>query len=377
MTAVLPLRAEFRLDTPTTLIVFKQDRNVLLQLQQISRKQLSPTHQFREFTKNVLENNPPLKIGNLSLDPPLVMAPMAGVSHSPLRQLVASFGRPGLFFSEMLSARRLPHENLTESLSLKRTEVEHPMAYQFFAPDTDLAAKGCKKLLEGDAEIIDFNLACPAPSIAGKAKSGAHLLSDLHTTEKILATMRSLILDRPFTVKIRLGKKPDLVFLSELTAMIEGCRVDGITLHPRLIDEKLKRRARWDFIGHIKTMTKLPVIGNGDVANCDDCRQMFQQTGCDAVMIGRAIAQKPWLFAEICGKPISISPEFLLETYCRAYDLITEFFPEEKALGRIKEFTWYYCKNLRFGHRFAARMQSLNSVMECRQMTKDNFKQAV
>lgn len=315
---------------------------------------------------------PPFKIGSVTIDPPLVLAPMAGVSHSPFRQLVASFGRPGLFFSEMLSARHLPNDVQKKSLWLRREAIEQPMAYQIVAPNPEEAVLGARELAGYGAEIIDLNLACPAPNIAGKRKAGGHLLSDLTQVEAILTAMRPAIAC-PLTVKIRLGVAPDLGFLQDLVGVLEGTGVDGVTLHPRLTTEKLKGRARWEYIGHLKSMTKLPVIGNGDVTSREDCLAMFSHTGCDGVMIGRAAVRKPWLFAEVLGEEREICADFLWATYREAWRLISELYPEHQALGRIKEFTWYFSQNLRFGHRLAARMQSLPTLAACRDLLELEF----
>lgn len=296
---------------------------------------------------------------------------MAGVSHSPLRQLVAGFKPPGLFYSEMLSAKHLPDDVKKNSLWLQRTAIERPMAYQIVAPNPAEAVLGATHLQDYDAEIIDLNLACPAPSIA-RRKSGGYLLSDLELTASILTAVRRKI-TKPFTVKIRLGVKPDLNFLKDLAAVLEQCQVDAVTLHPRLTTEKLKRRARWEYIAHLKNMTSMPVIGNGDVQSREDCQKMLSQTGCDGVMIGRAAVQKPWIFSEICGTAPEITPEFLFEVYKKACRLISDFFPPRQALGRTKEFTWYFSRNLRFGNRQAARMQSLPNLEACRQFMEENF----
>ncbi len=319
-----------------------------------------------------MQNLTPFFIGPISIDPPLVLAPMAGVTHSPLRQLIASFGRPGLFFSEMLSAKHLPDDIKKKSLWLQRTEVERPMAYQIVAPTPEEAALGARHLSEYGAEIIDLNLACPAPNIAGKRRAGGFLLSDLVLVEEILSALR-LVISCPLTVKIRLGVRPDLVFLRDLAHVLEGTGVDAVTLHPRLTTEKLKRPAKWEYIGHLKGMTRLPVIGNGDVLTREDCLTMFSQTGCDGVMIGRAAVQKPWLFAEIMGHEQGITAEFLYATYQEAVRLITDFFPATHALGRLKEFTWYFSKNLLFGHRLAARMQNLPTLTACLDFVEREF----
>lgn len=315
----------------------------------------------------------PFNIGTVTIDPPLVLAPMAGVTHSPLRQLVASFGRPGLFFSEMLSAKHIPDDIKKKSFWLAREACEQPMAYQIVAPSPEEAALGASHLCQIGAEIIDLNLACPAPNISGRRRAGGFLLSDLPLVTKILSSLRPVV-SCPLTVKIRLGVAPDLIFLRDLVEILEGVGVDAVTLHPRLTTEKLKRRARWEYIGHLKTMTRLPVIGNGDVVTKEDCLTMFSQTGCDGVMIGRAAAQKPWIFGEIAGgDDQEITAEFLFATYQEAWRLITYFFPANQTLGRIKEFTWYFCKNLRFGHRLAARMQNQPNLSACWQLIEEEF----
>jgi nifR3 family TIM-barrel protein len=306
------------------------------------------------------------RIGAVVIDPPLLLAPMAGVSHSPFRQLVASFARPGLFFSEMLSARHLPDDTRANSLWLRRTAGEQPMAYQIVAPNPAEAVIGARALAAYGAEIIDLNLACPAPNIAGRRRGGGHLLADLALIAEILTALRPAVAC-PLTVKIRLGVRPDLGFLRDLAGVLEGCGVAAVTIHPRLTTEKLKGRARWEYIGHLKTMTSLPVIGNGDVTNREECLAMFRETGCDGVMIGRAAVRKPWLFAEILGAEQPLSAAFLWATYQEAWRLITAFFPEHQALGRLKEFTWYFSQNLLFGHRLAARMQSLRTLTACRE----------
>ncbi|HFQ80649.1 MAG TPA: tRNA-dihydrouridine synthase family protein, partial [Desulfobacterales bacterium] len=244
-----------------------------------------------------------------------------------------------------------------------------PMAWQIVAPTPEEAALGAAHLTQ--AEIIDLNLACPAPNIA-RRRAGGHLLSDLKLTDAIIKAVRQAA-PQAMTVKIRLGRKPDLVFLKELAAVIEGNGVDAVTLHPRLTTEKLKRRARWEYIGHLKEMVKIPVIGNGDVNSREDCLKMTAQTGCDGVMIGRAAVRRPWIFAEICGIEQIISPEFLLRTYEELFNEIINFFPPRMAIGRIKEFTWHFSTNLKFGHRLAARMQSLKDLDACLDFIRGNF----
>ena len=330
----------------------------------------------RNFEKKISQSPAlPFCIGGVEISPPLVLAPMAGITHSPFRRLVAGFGGVGLFFSEMLSARHLVHDVRHHSRWLQHSPTEHPLAWQIVAATPEEAVDGAGHLLTRAPEIIDLNLACPAPNISGKRKAGGHLLNDLAAITAMLEALRAAV-PVPLTVKIRLGRKPDAVFLQDLAAVIAGCGIDAVTLHPRLTTEKLKRRARWEYIARLKEMLAIPVIGNGDVKTAGDCRRMFAETGCDGVMIGRAAVQKPWLFAEIMGAEFDLSPTFLHDTYRRAITLITDFFPEDKAKGRIKEFTWHFSRNLTFGHRFAARLQSKRNLAECLEFINENFMRA-
>ncbi len=318
----------------------------------------------------------PLKISNLTINFPAIQAPMAGITHSPFRILLAQYGKPGLFFSEMLSSKSVLYEDFSQSIYLKciDTEKERPIAYQIFASDPESAYNAAVRLeKEQYIDIIDFNLSCPAPEIAGKRKAGAFLLSDLKLASQILKAMRKAV-KKPLTAKVRIGSKEDKGFLSELIRMVEEAEVDAITVHPRLVKQKLKGKSKWEYIAFIKDIAKIPVIGNGDVKTKDDFERMVKETNCDGVMIGRAAVQKPWIFAEIKGKNLKITPEFLIILYEKMLNLYSNFFPPEKVLGRVKEFSWYFSKNLKFGHYFASKVQSSKSIEEIEAFFKETIK---
>ncbi len=308
----------------------------------------------------------PFKIGGLKIGFPAIQAPMAGITHSPFRMLVAYYCKPGLFFSEMLSAKSVLFEDFSKSIYLRciDTSIERPIAYQIFASDEESAYNAAKRLNREDyIDIVDFNLSCPAPEIAKKRKAGAFLLSDLKLTLSILKSVKKA-LSKPFTVKVRIGIKEDKGFIKELIAVVEEAGADAITVHPRLVNQKLKGKSRWEYIGLAKDIAKIPVIGNGDVKTKEDFLKMVEETGCDGVMMGRACVQKPWIFGEIMGQEFEINRDFLVDLYSRMLNLYTSFFPPEKVLGRVKEFTWYFSKNLKFGHYFASKVQASKSVEE-------------
>ncbi len=316
------------------------------------------------------------KIGDFQIHFPAIQAPMAGISHSPFRILISKYGNPGLFFSEMLSAKSVLNEDFSDSIYLKciDTEKERPIAYQIFSSEEESAFSACERLnKEKYIDIVDFNLSCPAPEIAKKRKAGAYLLSDLKLSHSILKTMKKA-LTKPLTVKVRIGVKEDKGFLKELVSMVEDAGVNAITVHPRLVKDKLKGKSKWEYIAFVKDIAKIPVIGNGDVKTKNDFFKMFEETGCDGVMIGRAAVQKPWIFGEISGKEFNVNADFLIELYSTMLELYTSFFPPEKAIGRIKEFTWYFSKNLKFGHYFASRIQSCTSSNEISAFFKKNLK---
>ncbi len=316
------------------------------------------------------------KIGYVEIKFPAIQAPMAGITHSPFRILLSNYGKPGLFFSEMLSARSVLNEDFSNSIYLKciDTEKERPIAYQIFSSDKESAFVACERLnKEKYIDIVDFNLSCPAPEIAKKRKAGAFLLSDLVLSHSILKTMKKA-LTKPLTVKVRIGVKEDKGFLKDLVSMVEDAGVNAITVHPRLVKDKLKGRSKWEYIGFVKDIAKIPVIGNGDVKTKNDFFKMIDETGCDGVMIGRAVVQKPWIFGEISGKEFNIDAVFLIELYSTMLTLYTSFFPPEKAIGRIKEFTWYFSKNLKFGHHFASMVQASTDVENIKSFFKEAIK---
>ncbi|MCK5878206.1 MAG: tRNA-dihydrouridine synthase family protein [Holophagae bacterium] len=312
------------------------------------------------------------RIGNVSVNPPLVLAPMAGISHLPFRRLVRKYGSPGLFFTEMLSSRTLPGEFFDRPGYVQCDDAEHPICYQIFTSNPEDAEAATRKLCEGPADIVDLNLSCPAPEIAKKRKAGAYLLNDLDMINRILRSMIS-VSTVPVTVKIRLGKKADRGFLGDLAAVLNENGVAAVTIHPRETGEKLKRVSRWEYIGYMKDLMKIPVIGNGDVINREDCLRMFSETGCDGVMIGRAAVQKPWIFSTIIGEAPETTSEFLLETYRESVRLFSTYFEETRFLGRIKEFTWYFSRNMKFGHHFASLIQNAGSVTEVSRIVEENF----
>ena len=306
-----------------------------------------------------------LTLDGKTIAPALLLAPMAGITNSAFRRLLADFGGYGALTTEMLSASAFIHEKTSQSAYSKRRDCEGLVIYQFrTSGEEDLEAIFVK--MEGiDATAIDLNLGCPAPEIQQQA-SGAALFRDFERLKQVLARVRRCY-SGTLTVKCRLGDDPETwrqPFLDRLR-LFEDHDVHAITVHPRFSTEKLKRRARWQEFPWIAANTKLPVIGNGDVCSMkdvDENRTCFEPLA--GLMLGRIVAQKPWIFRDFAGlAKLEIDHA---EVWDRLYHYTLEDLPAERAFGRMKEFTAYYAKNFFFGHELYKGIQKAKQVSEVR-----------
>ena len=297
--------------------------------------------------------------------PALFLAPMAGITNSAFRRLLADFGGYGALTTEMLSAAAFLRENPAESSFSRRRQCEGLVVYQLrTSGDEDLEATFAK--LEAQNPLaIDLNLGCPAPDIQCRG-SGAALFRDLVRLKQVLARIRACY-KGTLTVKCRLGDEQERwreAFLERLR-LFEDFDVHAVTVHPRLSTEKLKRRARWEEFPWIAAQTRLPVIGNGDICTPDDVeekRQWFEPLS--GLMLGRIVAQKPWIFREFTGlPPLEVNHA---EVWERLYRYTLEDLPPERAIGRLREFTAYFSKNFVFGHELYKRSLKARDVVEIR-----------
>jgi tRNA-dihydrouridine synthase B len=283
---------------------------------------------------------------------------MAGVTHSAFRRLVADFGGYGALLTEMLSGAALRCENLAASPFTKKRTHEGAVIYQLYLTGREDIALTVERLRTIEPFGIDINLGCPAPEIR-KGGGGVELFDDRERLAGILAEVRRSWKGL-LTVKCRLGKRRESWrdHFADRMRLFEESGVDAVTVHPRFSDEKLKRTARWELFPWIVSLTRLPVIVNGDIAlhNRSGALALLEAGGCRGLMIGRMAAVKPWIFREFTD---GIAPPIdFPEVWTRLYDYTLEDFPPEKAIGRIKEFTAYYARNFMFGHELFRRVQS-------------------
>jgi tRNA-dihydrouridine synthase B len=325
----------------------------------------TPDHRSAGLFDSVSGRFRSLNLDGKIIAPALFLAPMAGITNSAFRRLLSDFGGYGALTTEMLSASALLHENPAQSAFSRRRDCEGIVIYQLQVSGQENLEATFAKLGVQNPAAIDLNLGCPAPEIQHRA-SGAALFRDFERLRQVLKRIRSFY-KGTLTVKVRLGDDPEHwreAFLDRLR-LFEDSGIHSITVHPRFSTEKLKRRARWQEFPWIASQTALPVIGNGDVRSLRDVRDNPACFGPLAgLMLGRIVAQKPWIFREFAGHP---PPEIQhSEVWDRLYRYTLEDFPPERAFGRMKEFTAYFSGNFFFGHELFKGIQKARNVFEVR-----------
>lgn len=238
------------------------------------------------------------KIGNVSIDNRVVLAPMAGVCNSAFRKIIKEMGA-GLLYAEMVSDKALVYDNKKSHDMLYMTEEERPITQQIFGSDKEsfvCAAKIVEREMKPD--IIDINMGCPVPKVAKRAQAGAALLKD---PDKVYDIVKSVVnaVNVPVTVKIRSGWDSESINASIIAKKIEDAGASAICVHPRTRAQGYSGHANWNIIKEVKESVSIPVIGNGDILSAEDAKKMLNETGCDAVMIGRGTLGNPYLIKQV------------------------------------------------------------------------------
>lgn len=300
---------------------------------------------------------------------------MVGLSHSALRSLVQAEGGVGLFFTEMLAAKRLPHDNEFCSPLLIRDKSEKPLIYQIITGNEADIEPAIKKLHLLGADGVDLNLGCPAP-MQRRQGAGATLGDNHQQLRKILKTLRKST-ELPLSVKIRLGRSLDVEQLRSFCLFLETEGVDMITIHARLHGEKFCRKPRWAAIGAIKDAVSIPILANGGIFSPADARQCLELSHADGLMIGRGAVEQPWLGTEIAREIYGVGGERRKidrsQMYSHFITLLEQRFAPERRLGRLKQFTRYFAVSFPFGHHLAAAIQNSTSIEEARRRADDFF----
>jgi nifR3 family TIM-barrel protein len=284
----------------------------------------------------------------VSIDPPLVLAPMAGITDMTYRLLLRQLGGIGLVTMEFVSSEGLTRGNARTERLLRFDPEERPLSIQIYGSDAERMAIAAERVEALQVDVCDINMGCPANKIL-KGCAGAGLMRDLTRARGIIAACKKALPTTPLTVKFRAGIDESRLNYLELGRICEGEGASAVALHPRTAKQMYTGRADWSRIARLKETVSIPVIGNGDVEKPEDVLEMFRQTGCDGVMIGRASMKNPWIFhqgsALLAGK--SYSPATMDERrdiILRHFNLImkNEESQPRILMTKLRTFTGWY-----------------------------------
>ena len=290
----------------------------------------------------------PHKDGITPFSPPLFCAPMAGVTHSAFRRLVADFGGYGAIYTELLASKQMVREDPEKSTYLKRRPEEGKVIYQLLLTGQDSIPEVIARVLPLDPSAIDINCGCGGKYVR-KAGGGVALFENRENLKRVISGVRQEF-SGFLMLKTRLGRDvPNWreSFLDRIK-IIEDCGADAITLHPRFATQHMKRAANHDLFSWLAENTSLPVIANGDIigpATIAKNPKHFEKTA--GIMVGRMAIVCPWLFAAWDKPDLKVDH---LATWLKFYDYLLEDFSEQDALAPLKLFSRYYAQNFAFGH---------------------------
>jgi len=306
-----------------------------------------------------------LRIRDVMIRPAHILAPMAGITDTVFRRFIKRLGGCGLIMTEFVSSEAMLRQNLRSKRYLYYTPEERPISAQLFGADPDRLAEAARMIEDLGFDLVDLNLGCPAKKVVKCGGSG--LLRDLPLLERILRKIRAAV-RIPFTIKLRSGWSDAEIVALEVARVAEGCGVEALAVHPRTRQQGFSGRARWEIIQEVKSQVRIPVIGNGDVMTPQDALALHQQTGCDAVMVGRAASINPWIFRQLSDyfragtftEPSDADRYQLIRSYYQM--LVGEETPG--AIGKMKQFASWFTHGIRGGGELRKSIQSAASTQE-------------
>ena len=307
-----------------------------------------------------------MRIGNIELDTPVALAPMAGISNLPYRVICRRFGC-GLTVSEMVSAKGLLYKNEKTFAMLQIDEAERPTAIQLFGSVPEELAEAARIVEAQGADIIDFNMGCPVPKVVNNGE-GSALMKTPELAGKILEAMVRAV-RIPVTVKLRAGWDEEHRNAVEIAKIAEASGVAAVAVHGRTRNQFYMGKADWEIIRRVKAAVRIPVFGNGDIFAMEDGLRMFKETNCDGVMLARGAYGNPWLFTQLRaaleGKdiPVVTDEEKLRQIILHATALV-DFKGEKVAIREMRSHASAYIKGLPRASEYRENFHKLGTLRE-------------
>lgn len=311
-----------------------------------------------------------LRIGNLTLDNPFFLAPLAGITDALMRRLCKEQGA-ALVFSEMVSGKGLWYKDKNTAGLLRTYEEERPVAFQIFGHEPEIIAFTASEISKLPCAAIDINMGCPVPKIVKNGEGSALLKNPDLVYDIVSAAVKNT--DKPVTVKIRTGWDKNSINAVEVAHAISAAGASAITVHGRTREQYYSGKADWKMIAAVKRAVDIPVVGNGDVVDAASAMAMIEETGCDFVMIGRGALGNPWIFRELeaawRGKELPEKPgsEEKKEMMIRHLLDLAEFKGEYPAVREMRKHVGWYIKGMHNAAALRGKVNQINDIDELKE----------
>lgn len=308
-----------------------------------------------------------VQIGNVRVEHPIGLAPLAGVTDLVFRSLCRKMGA-GLVCSEMVSAKAIVYKNKNTAALLRSEKDEHPSAVQLFGSDPESIAQAAEMIREFPFDIVDFNMGCPVPKVV-KNGEGSALMTNPKAAE---AALRALVkaAGKPVTVKIRAGFQNESKNAAEIAKIAQDCGVSAVAVHGRTREQYYSGKADWNIIKEVKKAVSIPVFGNGDVIDGISAKKMLEETGCDGILIGRGAMGNPWIFHQIRryleegieeGKP---SSEEIISMLLQHAKLLVEANGELIGIRQMRSHAAWYMKGFPNAAKLRGRVNTIETLAD-------------
>ncbi len=319
-------------------------------------------------------------IGNVEINGYAALAPMAGVADRAFRELCRDFGA-AYVVTEMVSSKGVSYKNVKSTELMEVSDKERPAGIQIFGNEPETMAEAAVTAMKFRPEIIDINMGCPAPKVSGNG-CGSALMKNPKLCGEIVKAVSNAV-EVPVTVKIRKGWDENSVNAVEVAQICEANGASAITIHGRTRAQQYQPYADWQIIKAVKESVKIPVIGNGDVTSAEDAQRMYEETGCDLVMIGRAALGNPWLFMQIYSwfenekqipPPTKAERLYVMLKHIKS---LCEYKGEEHGMREARKHVGWYLKGFKGAAAFRNAAGKLTTFKELEELVGEVYKKTL